>query len=143
MPADSSWNTPVVSPEASSSNVVASSSGIVVEVDRDAAHLADQVDGLAQDRQVREAEEVELEQAQRLDGVHLVLGHERVAVRGALERHQLGQRLARDDDARGVGRRVARDALELAGEVDHLLDVRLGRVPLLELGRDVDAPPRA
>ena len=95
MPADSSWKMPVVSPEASSSNV----RGVVerdrVEVDRDAAVLAHQVDRLAEDRQVRQAEEVELEQPERLDGVHLVLRHQRVRVRRLLERHQLGQRLAR------------------------------------------------
>ena len=120
MPADSSWNTPVVSPEASSSNVVASSSGMLSRSTSIAAVLADQVDGLAQDREVGQAEEVELEQAQRLDAVHLVLGHQRVRVGRLLERHQLGQRLARDHDARGVGRRVARDALELLGEADQL-----------------------
>ena len=56
--------------------------------------VAHEVDRLAQDRQVRQAEEVELQQAERLDGVHLVLGHERVRVRRLLERHELGQRLA-------------------------------------------------
>ena len=66
-------------------------------------------------------EEVELEQAERLDRVHLVLGHERVRVGRLLERHELGQRLAADDDAGGVGRGVARDALELLGEVDEPL----------------------
>ena len=49
--------------------------------------------------------------------VHLVLGHERVGVRRLLERHELGQRLAADHDAGGVGRGVAGDALELPGEV--------------------------
>ena len=78
----------------------------------------DEVDRLAQDRQVREAQEVELEQAQRLDAVHLVLGHQRVGVGRLLERHQLGQRLAADDHAGGVGRGVAGDALELLGELD-------------------------
>ena len=80
--------------------------------------LADEVDGLAQDRQVGEAEEVELEQPQRLDAVHLVLRHQRVRVGGLLERHQLGQRLARDDDPGGVRGRVPRDALQLLGEAD-------------------------
>ena len=70
---------PVVSPEASSSNVLRVVERDVVEVDLDAALGADVVDGLAEDRQVRQAQEVELEQAERLDGVHLVLGHQRVA----------------------------------------------------------------
>ena len=85
----------------------------VVEVELDPALLPDQVDGVAQDRQVGEAEEVELEESERLDAVHLVLGHQRVGVGRPLERHQLGQRLAGDDDARGVRGRIPGDALEL------------------------------
>ena len=92
----------------------------VVEVDLDAALLLDEVDGLAQDGQVGEAQEVELEQAERLDAVHLVLGHQPVGVGRVLERHQLGQRLATDDHAGGVRRGVARDALELLREVEQL-----------------------
>ena len=116
---------PVVSPEARSSNVEASSSGIVVEVDLDPPLLPDEVDRVAEDRQVREAEEVELQEAERLDPVHLVLGHQRVGVRRLLERHQLRERLAADHDARGVGRGVPGDTLELAGEVDHPLHARV------------------
>ncbi len=106
-----------------------------VEVHGDVAVVADQVDGLAQDREVGQAEEVELEQAQGLDPVHLVLGHQRVGVRGPLERHQLGQRLAADHDAGGVRGGVAGDALELAREPDQLRDLRVGVVHLLELRR--------
>ncbi len=89
-----------------------------LEVDALAAVLLDEVDRLAQDGQVGEAQEVELEQAQRLDAVHLVLRHERVRVGRTLERHELGQRLAADDHAGGMGRGVAGDALDLLGEVD-------------------------
>ena len=106
----------------------------VVEIDLHAALGTDEVHGLAQDRQVREAQEVELEQAEGLDGVHLVLGHERVAVRRLLERHELGQRLAADDDAGGVGRGVAGDALEMPREVDDPFDARVG-IHLLAEGR--------
>ena len=67
MPADSSWKMPVVSPEASSSNVRRVVERDRVEVDLDAAFLSDEVDRLAEDRQVRQAEEVELQQAERLD----------------------------------------------------------------------------
>ena len=76
-----------------------------VEVDdADRGCRGHEVDRLAQDRQVGQAQEVELEQPQRLDGVHLVLGHQRVRVRRLLEGHELGQRLAADDDAGRVGR---------------------------------------
>ena len=126
MPGDSSWKTPVVSPEASSSKVLRVVERDVVEVDLDPAVVADEVDRLAQDGQVRQAQEVELEQAERLDGVHLVLGHQPVRVGGLLERHQLGQRLAADDHAGGVRGGVAGDALELPGEVDDPLDGRVG-----------------
>ena len=107
-----------------------------VEVDLDPAVRLDHVDGLAQDGQVREPEEVELQQPERLDGVHLVLGHEPVRVRRPLERHELGQRLAADDDAGGVGRGVAGDALEVPGEVDDPLDARVGVDLLAQRRRD-------
>ena len=92
--------------------------GDAVEIDLDLPLGPDGVDGLTQDRQVGQAEEVELEQAERLDRVHLVLGHERFRVRRLLERHDLGQGLTADDHAGGVGRGIPGDALELAGKVD-------------------------
>ena len=143
MPADSSWNTPVVSPEARSSNVFGSSSGMLSRSTATPRCSLDQVHGLAQDREVGQAQEVELEQAQRLDAVHLVLGHERVGVGRLLERHQLGQRLARDHDAGRVGGRVAGDALELLREPDQLADLRVAVVHLLELRAERPAPRRA
>ena len=75
---------------------------------------------------------------ERLDGVHLVLGHQPVRVRRLLERHELGQRLAADDDAGGVGRGVAGDALELPGEVDDPLDRRVGVDLLAQRRRDLE-----
>ena len=65
-----------------------------VDVQPDASVLLHQVDGIGQDREVDEAQEVELQEAERLAGVHLELGHRRAAVGRALERHDLGQRLA-------------------------------------------------
>ncbi len=109
-----------------------------VEVDLDPALLADEIDGLAEDREVGQAEEVELQQAERLDPVHLVLGHQGVGVRRLLERHQLGQRFAADHDARGVGRGVAGDALQLAGEVRDPLHGRVALDDAAELGRGLD-----
>ncbi len=117
---------------------MASSSGIVVEVDLDPAIGPDEVDRLAQDRQVREPQEVELEQAERLDRVHLVLAHQPVRVGRLLERHQLGQRFAADDDAGRVRGRVAGDALEVAGEVGDPLDRRVALDQAAELRRRRD-----
>ncbi len=109
-----------------------------VEVDLDAAMLAHEVDCLAEDRQVRQAEEVELEEPQGLDGVHLVLAHEPVRVGRLLKGHQLGQRLAADDDAGRVGRGVPCDALEVASEVGDPPDRRVAIDESAELGRHRD-----
>ena len=87
MPADSSWKMPVVSPDARSRE----GSGVVerdpVEIDLDAAVLAHEVDGLPEDGQVRQPEEVELEQPQRLDACisYWVM---RVRVGRLLQRHE-------------------------------------------------------
>ena len=133
MPADSSWNTPVVSPEREQLERLRVVERDAVDVDAlDAPLLVDEVHRLAQDGQVGQAQEVELEQAERLDAVHLVLGHERVRVGRLLERHQLRERLAADDHARRVGGGVARDALHLLGELDQLVDRRVRGVHLLE-----------
>ena len=139
MPADSSWKMPVVSPVLEQLEGLRVVERDVVEVDLDAAVGLDQVDRVLEDREVRQAQEVELEQAQRLDGVHLVLGHQRVGVGRLLERHELRQRLAGDDHAGGVRRRVARDALELLREVDDALDRRIGVVLLAQRRRALSA----
>ena len=68
--------------------------GQVVHVEADGPMRPHQLHGFRQDRQVDEAQEVELQEAQRLAGVHLELGHGGLAVRRALERHDLGQRVA-------------------------------------------------
>ena len=85
---------------------------------------------LAEDRQVHEAEEVHLEQADLRDLLHRELRHRdgalfavrRLAGAGAaarsLQRHVLDQRLAGDDDAGGVGAGVPGDALQLLRRVD-------------------------
>jgi hypothetical protein len=106
-----------------------------VEVDCLAPVRADQVHCLAQDRQVRQSEEVELQQPQRLDRMHLVLGHQRVGVRRLLERHELRQRLAADDHPSRMRRRIAGHALELLGELDDPLHRRVRVVLLPKLRR--------
>ncbi len=107
----------------------------MVEVDIDPAVRLDEVDGVLEDREVREAEEVELQEAERLDRVHLVLGHQRIGVRGLLQGHELGQRLAADHDARGVGGSIPGHALELLREVDDLLHAGIGVVLLAQRRR--------
>ena len=80
------------------------------EVDTLAAAVLDEVERLLKDREVREAEVVDLQQADLLDVTHRILGSGdgglvvRVLVRRALERHDVGERLRGDDDARRVRR---------------------------------------
>ena len=106
------------------------------QVDRLAARALDDVDGAAEDREVREAEEVHLEQADLGDLRHGELRRRDrrfVAARRSLQRHDVGQRIARDDDAGGVRARVARDALEPAGGVDEAAHLRVEFVRAGEL----------
>ena len=112
--------------------------GDPVEVDVDVSVGLHRVDGVLEDREVREAQEVELQEAQGLDGMHLVLGHQGVRVRRLLEGHELGQGLAADDHAGGMGGGVAGHALELPGEVDDALDPRVGVVLAAQVGADLE-----
>jgi hypothetical protein len=119
--------------------------GLLV-VERDAVDVrpgagggGDQVERLLDHRQVAQAQEVHLEQAQVGDAVHLVLGDDGgvgdVAVRAglALDGQVLGERLAGDDHGGGVDAVLAAQALEAAGHVDDLLGlgVRLVQGPQL------------
>ena len=92
--------------------------GDVVDVGSVPGRLLDEVERRLDHRQVPQSEEVHLQQAERLDPVHLVLGDDRrVAGIGpglglALDRQVLGERLFRDDDGGGVDAVLAAQALE-------------------------------
>ena len=88
-----------------------------VEVNRNAVGRLDPIHRRAQDRQVCQAEEVELEKPERLNAVHLNLGHHPFGVCGALQRHDLRERLATDHHTCGVGGGVAHHTFELFGQV--------------------------
>ena len=113
--------------------------GLVVErqpgqLERRAA-LLDQPLGQRQQRERGQAEKIELDQARLLDVLHVELGHRHVGARIAVERHQLVERAVADHHAGGVGRGVARQALELLRDVDQALDLlvlarRLGEARL-------------
>ena len=104
-------------------------------------------------------EEVELDEADLLDVLHVELGHRHVGARVAVERDELVERAVADHDAGGVGRGVARQALELLRDADQAGDLlvlarrlgeprlehegllegrRVGRVERHELGDAVD-----
>src|SRR5207244_1727501 len=100
--------------------------GDLLAADPHAAVALDEAQRLVEDREVRETEEVELQDAEllellvlvlRLDGVHVALR--------ALKGHELRERLAVDDDARGVRPGRAHEALDLLREVEESRDVRL------------------
>ncbi len=90
---------------------------------------------------LRRPEEVHLQQAERLDAAHLVLGDDRGVVGVlaglgfALDRQVGGERLLGDHDRGGVDAVGALQALEPLGDVDDLLDVGVGVVHRAQLGR--------
>ena len=106
----------------------------MVEVDRHAEPLLHRRLGRVEDVERDEAEEVDLEQAHLLDGVHVELRRDFVLVR-PVEREELDDRLRRDDDAGRVHPGVARQALEPLGDLDHAGDRLVRRHRLLEARR--------
>ena len=83
----------------------------------------DKVLGDLQNRQRGQAQEVELDQAYRLDVVLVVLAHGRFAARLLVQRAEVGQLARGDQHAAGVHADVARHAFELLRQLDQGLDV--------------------
>ena len=82
-----------------------------------ARRLLDVLDGVVEQRERAEAEEVHLQEADALDLLHRPLRRDFAVVLLALvERDELGERPRRDDDAGGVHRGVAGHALEPPGD---------------------------
>ncbi len=133
MPPLSSWNTPFVSPRHSRANVAAIVERELERIDPLAGRLLDQVDGLAQDRQVAQAEEVHLQQTGRLDVPHRPLRDDVFLARDAAERHVVGQRPVGDHDGGRVRADVAGQSLELHRQVEQLADLAIRVVHLLQI----------
>ena len=93
--------------------------GNAVEGVLDAAMARDQLTGFAHDGERRQAEEVHLEQADVLGGLHGELRDRAQSAAGgvfagdAMQRHQVDQGAIGDDDAGGMGGGVARHALQI------------------------------
>ncbi len=104
----------------------------LVEDQRHAERIVHQGLGGPQEGQGGQAEEVELDQPDLLDRLHVELRHRHRRARVAVERHQLLERPVADDDARGVGRGVPRQAFELACGVDQDRDLLVGAPLLVE-----------
>ena len=86
------------------------------QIDPFAGLRLDQLDGRLQDRQVREAEEVHLQQPHRGHLVHRPLRHRNrvfvVRARRPPQRHVFRQRALRDHHRRRMGARMAHDAVQ-------------------------------
>ena len=92
------------------------------------------LDGPVDDRQRAQAEEVELDQADRSTSSLSNCVTTLLAARFAVERREIGERARRDHDAAGVRAGVARQALELLRQIDQVADLVLGAVAPRELG---------
>ncbi len=91
-------------------------------------------DGLVDHVEVPEAEEVHLQEPERLDVLHRELRHDLLVGALLLERHDLDQRLRADDDAGGVDRVGAGQPLERPRQLDDLLRDRVVPNGVRELG---------
>ncbi len=105
----------------------------VVERERADVDPADELDGLVDDVEVAQAEEVHLQQAELDDVAHVQLGDDLRARALLLQGDDLDERLGADDDAGRVDRVRAREPLERPREVDDLLRDRVRLDGLLQL----------
>ena len=90
--------------------------------------------GIVDDGEGAQAQKIHLEQAQALDLGHIELGHRQAVVGG--QRHILGGRFPRDDDAGRMGGGMPGHALDADGGVDQLVDLLVVFVELFQVGRD-------
>ena len=107
-----------------------------VDIECLAAVLLDVLDGIRDDRERAQAEEVHLEQAELLDMILVVLRDERTVRHG--DRHVVRERMTRDHDARRVRRGMARQPLDLAREIHEAVDILVLLVGLAEVRRRLE-----
>ena len=104
-----------------------------VHVEPHAAGLLDHLDGAVDHVQVAQAEEVHLEQPERIDVAHRELGHDLGVGALLLQRQVLGQRPVADHDGGGVDGVVAYHPFERRCHVDDLLGDLVGVVGAAQL----------
>jgi len=97
----------------------------------EAPSLLDEFQGISDDGQRLETEEVELGESRRRDVVHRKLGHH-VLVRAPAEGDALDERLVGDNDPRGVCRRVAVEPFQRARQGQQAADFLALLLLLLE-----------
>ena len=113
--------------------------GNAVDVEVDVVRRLDELQRPVDDRQVPQAQEVHLEEAEVLHAVHLVLGDDRrvlelaAGLGLALYRQVLGQRVPGDDHGGGVDAVLAAETLEAEGDVADPLHVGVGLVEVAQL----------
>ena len=124
MPELSSWNTPTVSPCPSMLVGLASSKGIVVDVEVRAAWARISFCALSITVSVLRPRKSNL--TSPAGSTHFMLNWVAgmLGARIAVERHQLLERPVADDDAGGMGRGMAVQALELQADLQQLRDRR-------------------
>ena len=88
---------------------------------------------VVQHREVPQAEEVHLDQPERLARRVVELGDDRAVLLAAHDRDDVDQRLGRHDHAGRVHPPLPLQTLQVAGGVHHRLDVRVGLVQRPEL----------
>ena len=91
--------------------------------------------GVHDDVQRAQAQEVHLQQAQRLHVAHGELGGDDLVVH--LQRQVIHHRFCGDQHARRMGGGVAGHALQLAGHVDHPVHLRVALIGRAQLGADL------
>ena len=116
MPDDSNWKTPAASPFCEHRVGL-----LVVERDRVDVEPAEQLARLVDHVEVAQAEEVHLEQPERLDVLHRKLRDDFLVAALLLQWDDVDQRLGADHDACGVNRVGTRQPFERQREVDDLL----------------------
>ena len=76
--------------------------------------------GESDNRQVAQAKEVELDQADLLDVVLVVLGDDRTAAVGRVERTEIGELARRDEHTAGVHPDISRHVLKTPGQIEQV-----------------------
>ena len=92
--------------------------GHAVEIEADGAVVLDQLERLVDGRQHAEAEQVELDELERLDVALVVLGHDAVGHRGPLQRRDVDERRGGDQHAAAMDREVPRVAVHPGTELE-------------------------
>ena len=85
---------------------------------------ADQPHRVVDDGEISQTQEIELDEANPLNGFHRVLG-DHFTILSPVQRHVFDNRSVADDHAGGMGRGMAREPLQHQGDFEQFLDLRI------------------